>query len=36
MPQMGFFDISDRYASRDAKKAPLVKSNAVVAQLLRL
>ncbi len=24
MAQMGFFDLSDRYASLDAKKAPLV------------
>ena len=30
MPQMGFFDLSDRYASPDAKKDPLVEINAVV------
>ena len=30
MPQMGFFDLSDRYASLDAKKIPLVEINAVV------
>ena len=30
MPQMGFFDLSDRYASLDAKKDPLVENNAVV------
>ena len=30
MAQMGFFDLSDRYASLDAKKAPLVALNAVV------
>ena len=30
MPQMGFFDFSDRYASLDAKKDPLVEINAVV------
>ena len=30
MPQMGFFDLSDRYASLDAKKDPLVEINAVV------
>jgi len=26
----GFFDLSDRYASLDAKKAPVVEINAVV------
>jgi transposase, IS5 family len=30
MPQMGFFDLSDRYASLDAKKDPLVEINGVV------
>jgi hypothetical protein len=30
MPQMGFFDLSDRYASPDAKKDPLVEINGVV------
>ena len=30
MPQMGFFDLSDRYASLGAKKDPLVEINAVV------
>ena len=30
MPQMGFFDLSDRFASLDAKKDPLVEINAVV------
>lgn len=30
MPQMGFFDLSDRYASLDAKKDPLVEINSVV------
>ena len=30
MPQMGFFDLSDRYASLDAKKDPLIEINAVV------
>jgi transposase, IS5 family len=30
MPQMGFFDLSDHYASLDAKKDPLVEINAVV------
>ena len=30
MLQMGFFDLSDRYASLDAKKDPLVEINAVV------
>jgi len=30
MPQMGFFDLSDRYASLDAKRDPLVEINAVV------
>ena len=30
MPQMGFFDLSDRYASLDAKKDPLVEIDAVV------
>lgn len=30
MSQMGFFDLSDRYASLDAKKDPLVEINAVV------
>ena len=30
MAQMGFFDLSDRYASLDAKKDPLVGINAVV------
>ena len=31
MAQMGFFDLSDRYASLDAKKDPLVEIDAVVA-----
>ncbi len=30
MAQMGFFDLSDRYESLDAKKDPLVEINAVV------
>ena len=30
MAQMGFFDLSDHYASLDAKKAPLVEINTVV------
>ena len=30
MVQMGFFDLSDRYSSLDAKKDPLVEINAVV------
>ena len=30
MAQMGFFDLSDRYASLDAKKDPLVLIDAVV------
>ena len=30
MPQMGFFDLSDRYASLDSKKDPLVAINVVV------
>ena len=30
MVQMGFFDLSDRYASLDAKKDPLIEINAVV------
>lgn len=30
MAQMGFFDLSDRYASLDAKKDPLVEINSVV------
>ena len=30
MAQMGFFDLSDRYASLDAKNDPLVEINAVV------
>jgi len=30
MAQMGFFDLSDRYASLDAKKDPLVGIDAVV------
>ncbi len=30
MPQMGFFDLSDRYASLDAKKDPPLEINAVV------
>ena len=30
MTQMGFFDLSDRYASLDAKKDPLVEINAVM------
>ena len=30
MAQMGFFDLSDRYASLDAKKDPLIGINAVV------
>ena len=31
MAQMGFFDLSDRYASLDAKKDPLVEIDAVVS-----
>ena len=30
MPQMGFFNLSDRHASLDAKKDPLVEIDAVV------
>lgn len=30
MAQMGFFDLSDRYANLDAKKDPLVKIDAVM------
>ena len=30
MAQMGFFDLSDRYASLDAKKDPLLEIDAVV------
>ncbi len=30
MAQMGFFDLSDRYASLDAKKDPLAELDAVV------
>ena len=30
MAQMGFFDLSDHYASLDAKKDPLVEIDAVV------
>ena len=30
MAQIGFFDLSDRYASLDAKKDPLVEIDAVV------
>jgi hypothetical protein len=30
MEQMGFFDLSDRYASLDAKKDPLPEIDAVV------
>ena len=30
MAQMGFFDLSDRYAILDAKKDPLIEINAVV------
>ena len=30
MAQMGFFDLSDRYASLDAKTDPLVEIDAVV------
>ncbi len=30
MPQVGFFDLSDRYASLDANKDPLVEIDAVV------
>ena len=30
MAQMGFFDLSDRYASLDAKKDPLLEINSVV------
>jgi IS5 family transposase len=30
MPQMGFFDLSDRYARLDARRDPLVEINAVV------
>jgi hypothetical protein len=29
MAQMGFFDLSDRYASLDAKKDPLLEIGAV-------
>ena len=29
MAQMGFFDLSDRYASLDAKRDPLVEIDAV-------
>ena len=31
MAQMGFFDLSDRYASLDSKRDPLVEINAVVS-----
>ena len=31
MAQMGFFDLSDRYASLDAKKDPLVAIDAAVS-----
>ena len=30
MAQMGFFDLSDRYASLDAKRDPLVEIDAMV------
>ena len=30
MPQMGFFDLADRYASLDARKDPLLEIDAVV------
>ena len=30
MAQMGFFDLSDRYASLDAKRDPLIEIEAVV------
>jgi hypothetical protein len=30
MAQMGFFDLSDRYGSLDAKKDPLLEIDAVV------
>ena len=30
MAQMGFFDLSDRYASLDAKRDPLLEINSVV------
>ena len=30
MAQMGFFDLSDRYASLDAKNDPLVEIDAIV------
>ena len=30
MTQMGFFDLSDRYASPDAKRDPLLEINSVV------
>jgi len=30
MPQMGFFDLSDRYASLDARRDPLVEFDAVL------
>ena len=30
MAQMGFFDLSDRYASLDAKRDPLVEIDAIV------
>ena len=30
MAQMGFFDLSDRYASLNAKRDPVVEINAVV------
>ncbi len=32
MGQTGFFDIANRYAGLDAKNAPLVKINAIVAR----
>lgn len=30
MGQMGFFDISDRYASLDAKRDPMIEIDAIV------
>ena len=30
MAQMGYFDLSDRYASLDAKRDPLLEINSVV------
>jgi hypothetical protein len=33
MAQMGFFDLSDRYASLDAKKDPLVEIDTVAERV---